>query len=168
MALINQKLYKVTAYFVSGHRGFEPKMASESRMFEWQFIYVEVSHRASDQQITFGVTEKDLVTILVKLRQKARVEGSTYTTDLLHKNTSRESLLDFILDCFVLNSDTKEVSLSMVLLSARHAERTKLEENFVFTGGKYISLLDGEDPELEQFKTSVYETELSSKLIQNT
>jgi len=43
MTLINQKLYKVTAYFVSNHRGFEPKMPPEKRMFDWHFVYVEVA-----------------------------------------------------------------------------------------------------------------------------
>lgn len=48
MTLINQKLYKVTAHFVSNHRGFEPKMPSEARIFEWHFVYLEVAHRAND------------------------------------------------------------------------------------------------------------------------
>ena len=43
MTLINQKLYKVTAYFVSNHRGFEPKMPRDQRMFDWHFVYVEVA-----------------------------------------------------------------------------------------------------------------------------
>jgi hypothetical protein len=81
--------------------------------------------------------------ILTKLRQKARVEGATYPTELLQKSMKKESLLDFILDCLILDSSSREVSLSMVLLSARHAERLKLEESFLLTGGKYISLLDG-------------------------
>jgi hypothetical protein len=37
-------------------------------MFEWQFMYIEVAHRSSDQHILFGVTEKDLVSIMQKLR----------------------------------------------------------------------------------------------------
>jgi len=49
MTLINQKLYKVTAHFVSNHRGFSPKMPSDARIFEWHFVYVEVAHRANDQ-----------------------------------------------------------------------------------------------------------------------
>ena len=68
MTLINQKLYKVTAHFVSNHRSFEPKMPADHRIFEWHFVYIEVAHRANDQQITFGVTEKDIVSILKKLR----------------------------------------------------------------------------------------------------
>ena len=49
MTLINQKLYKVTAHFVSNHRGFEPKMPKDLRIFEWDFVFIEVAHRANDQ-----------------------------------------------------------------------------------------------------------------------
>lgn len=40
MTLINQKLYKITAYMIKGQRGFEPKLPQAQRMFDWQFIYV--------------------------------------------------------------------------------------------------------------------------------
>jgi len=73
----------VTAYFVKSHRGFEPKLPQEQRMFDWHFMYIEVAHRRSDQQIVLGVTEKDLVSITQKLRQKARVEGQTLGKPLL-------------------------------------------------------------------------------------
>jgi len=66
--LINQKPYKVTAYFVSNQRGFEPQLPQGQRMFDWHFVYLEVAHRSTDQQIVFAVTEKDIVTILQQLR----------------------------------------------------------------------------------------------------
>lgn len=129
-------------------------------MFEWQFIYIEVAHRSSDQHILFGVTEKDLVSIMQKLRQKARVEGQTVSTNLLHKEMSREKILELVLDCFLMDAETFEVSLSMINLSTRHAERSKLEEQFTMTGGSFIQLIKGEDPELAAFTTNIPQTEL--------
>ena len=128
MTLINQKLYKVTAHFVSNHRGFDPKMPSDSRIFEWHFVYVEVAHRANDQQITFGVTEKDIVSILQKLRQKTRVDGKELKRELIYKSMSREAILNFILDCFVMDPENYDVSLSMLYLHLRYNERSTLEE----------------------------------------
>lgn len=68
VTVINQKLYKVTAYFVAGHPGFQPSVALANRLFEWHFIYVEVAHRQSDQQVVFAVTERDLVSIMLKMK----------------------------------------------------------------------------------------------------
>ena len=48
MTLLNQKLYKVTAYFVKAQRGFEPKLPQSQRMFDWHFAYIEVAQRSSD------------------------------------------------------------------------------------------------------------------------
>jgi hypothetical protein len=64
MTLINQKLYKVTANFVSNDRGFEPCIPDERRIFDWHFIHIEVSQRSKDQQIVFAVTEKDIISII--------------------------------------------------------------------------------------------------------
>jgi hypothetical protein len=128
MTLINQKLFKVTAHFVSNHRGFEPKMPSNTRIFEWHFVYVEVSHRANDQQITFGVTEKDIVSILQKLRQKMRVDGQDLKRELIYKKMSRDAILNLILDCFIMDPETFEVSLSMLYLHLRFTDRSTLEE----------------------------------------
>jgi hypothetical protein len=69
MTVVNQKLYKVTAYFVSSQRGFEPSVPAAQRIFDWHFMYIEVAHRQSDQQIVFAVTEKDLVNLMIKLKQ---------------------------------------------------------------------------------------------------
>ena len=44
-------------------------------MFKWNFIYLEVAQRSTDQQIIFGVSEVDIVNILQKLRQDMRVQG---------------------------------------------------------------------------------------------
>ena len=48
MTLLNQKVYKVTAYFVKGQKEFEPKLPPSQRMFDWQFVYIEVAQRSSD------------------------------------------------------------------------------------------------------------------------
>jgi len=38
---------------------------------------------------------------------------------------------------------------------------------FIVTGGSYVVLENGEDPELKEFKTPLAQTELSKKLIIN-
>lgn len=43
MSLINQKLYKVNAFFVNNHASFEPKSNASLRIFDWHFVYVEIS-----------------------------------------------------------------------------------------------------------------------------
>jgi hypothetical protein len=80
---------------------------------------------------------------------------------------SREKILELVLDCFLMDAETFEVSLSMVNLSTRHAERAKLEEQFTMTGGSFIQLVKGEDPELAAFTTNIPQTELKQKQIAN-
>ena len=46
MTLVNSKLYKITAYFLSNIRGFEPSV--KEPIFPWHFIYLEVSLRSMD------------------------------------------------------------------------------------------------------------------------
>ena len=43
MSLINHKLYKVNAFFVNNHVSFEPKANASLRIFDWHFVYVEIS-----------------------------------------------------------------------------------------------------------------------------
>jgi hypothetical protein len=60
----------------------------------------------------------------------------------------REALLDLVLDCFGIDPVTNEVSLSMISLDTRYQERTRLENHFILTGGSFVQLNRGEDPEL--------------------
>jgi hypothetical protein len=96
-----------------------------------------------------------------------RVEGNELTRELISKHMSREDILNLVLDCFVMHPETFEVSLSMLHLNQRFLERSALEEQFIVTGGRFIHLNDGQDPELEQFNTVISQTELKKKLIQN-
>ena len=113
------------------------------------------------------MTEKDLVSILQKLRQKMRVSGKDLNRELVQRTMSREAILNLILDCFLMDAETYEVSLSMLHLHARYVERCALEEKFIVTGGRFVSMKDGQDPELSGFKTGVPPTELTKRLIQN-
>lgn len=47
-SILNQKPYKITAYFVFNQPGFEPSIPEANRMFDWRFIYLEVMHRTAD------------------------------------------------------------------------------------------------------------------------
>jgi len=80
---------------------------------------------------------------------------------------SRDAILNLILDCFIMDAETFEVSLSMLHLNIRHLERSALEEKFIVTGGRFVQLKDGQDPELADFKTVIPQTELTKRLIQN-
>ena len=66
MSIINQKLYKVTAYFVANVRNFEPKQAQ--RIFDWHFVFLEIAQRSVDQQIVIAITERDINNIVSKLK----------------------------------------------------------------------------------------------------
>ena len=112
-------------------------------MFDWHFVYIEVAQRSSDHQTVFAVTEKDLVSILQKLRQKMRVSGKDLNRELVNKSMSREAILNLILDCLLMDAETLEVSLSMLHLHARYVDRCALEENFIVTGGRFVSMKDG-------------------------
>jgi hypothetical protein len=46
MALVNQRLYKVTLYFVVNLPSFKP--SKDQPVFPWHFIYLELSLRAQD------------------------------------------------------------------------------------------------------------------------
>ena len=46
MSIINQKEYKVTAYFVQNVRGFEPKLPQT--IYEWHFVFLEIAQRSVD------------------------------------------------------------------------------------------------------------------------
>lgn len=96
-----------------------------------------------------------------------RVEGKELTKELISKKMSREDILNLILDSFIMHPETFEVSLSMLHLNQRFLERSALEEQFIVTGGRFVHMTDGQDPELLQFKTVVSQTELTKKLIQN-
>ena len=74
------------------------------------------------------MTEKDIVSILQKLRQKTRVDGKELKRELIYKSMSREAILNFILDCFVMDPESYDVSLSMLYLHLRYNERSTLEE----------------------------------------
>ena len=147
--------------------GFEPSIPETSRMFDWHFVYLEVVHRVADQQLVFAVTEKDIVTIMQMHRQKMRVEGKELKKNLTYKNMPKEEVLDFIMDCLVMDATTNEIRLSMIHLSQRVYERSILEERFVINGGRFIQIKDGVDPEMQEFKTQVPNTELSMKMLTN-
>ena len=55
----------------------------------------------------------------------------------------------------------------MIHLKKRMLERRALEEKFIITGGRFVQIKDGQDPELAQFKTAICKTELTKTLIQN-
>jgi len=95
------------------------------------------------------------VSIVQKLRQKTRVEGKDIGSDLISREMSRDAILNLILDCFIMDAQTHEVSLSMLHLNIRHLERSALEEKFIVTGGRFVQLKDGQDPELADFKTVI-------------
>ena len=107
------------------------------------------------------------MSIVQKLRQKTRVHGCDIGSELLSKEMSRDTILNLILDCFIMDAETFEVSLSMLHLNIRHLERSRLEEKFIITGGRFVQLKDGQDPELADFKTVIPQTELTKRLIQN-
>lgn len=48
-SIINQKPYKITAYFVFNHSGFQPSIPEDKRMFDWHLVFVEVIHRTKDE-----------------------------------------------------------------------------------------------------------------------
>lgn len=93
--------------------------------------------------------------------------GDIIEKELVTSDMSRDALLDLVLDCLGVEPTTYEVSLSMARLSMRYEERTKLENQFLVTGGCFVELHKGEDPVLASFKTNISQTELTSKLIQN-
>lgn len=103
--------------------------------------------------MVFAVTERDIVTIMQQHRQKLRVEGKEQRKSLVYKNMPREQILNFIMDCLVMDPVTSELRLSMIHLSQRVYERSLLEERFVISGGRFITIKDGIDPEMEEFKT---------------
>lgn len=117
-------------------------------MFKWNFIYLEVAQRSTDQQIIFGVSEVDIVNILQKLRQDMRVQGIDLNFDVITNSSTMEELLNFILDCFLIDEQTNEIKLSMIHLKKRLIERKALEEKFIITGGRFVQIQDGQDPEL--------------------
>jgi len=96
-----------------------------------------------------------------------RVEGKDLKKELASKNMAKDEVLSLILDCFIMDAVTYEVSLSMIHLSKRFQERSALEERFIITGGRFLQIKNGEDPELADFKTVVPLTELTIKLLQN-
>lgn len=96
-----------------------------------------------------------------------RVEGKDLKKNLIYKNMSMEEVLDFIMDCLVMDATTNEIRLSMIHLSQRVYERSILEQRFVINGGRFIKIKDGVDPEMQEFKTQVPNTELSMKLLTN-
>jgi len=55
----------------------------------------------------------------------------------------------------------------MLQLDRRFRERSILEEKFTLTGGRFIKLQDGQDPDLVDFTTVIPETELTEKLLIN-
>lgn len=55
----------------------------------------------------------------------------------------------------------------MLYLHLRYTERSTLEEQFTVTGGRFVQITDGQDPELQNFKTVIPQTELTKKLIVN-
>ena len=85
-------------------------------MFNWHFIYLEVALRSHDQQIVCGITESDLIALVTKLRQQLRVQSKELDTELLRKGMPLEEILDFIMDSFLMDPNTFEVSLSMIQL----------------------------------------------------
>lgn len=96
-----------------------------------------------------------------------RVEGNEISRQLLGKKSSKEDILNFILDCLVMDQNKMEVKLSMIHLNQRFLDRCELEKNFVITGGRYICIQeDKKDPELSSLKTSITETELQIKLLE--
>jgi len=107
-----------------------------------------------------------LLSINEKLRRLQRVNSKEQDC-LITKGMSLKSLLDLILDCTNLDAESGEISLSMLKLNAHDSERKKLEELFIVTGGKFVQLNNGEDPELADFKTAIPQTELSTKLVTN-
>jgi hypothetical protein len=72
-----------------------------------------------------------------------RVEGKDVNRELAFKTMSKEAILNLILDCFLMDAETFEVRLSMLHMHARYVERCALEEKFIETGGRFVSLKDG-------------------------
>ena len=130
-------------------------------MFDWHFVYMEVNHRIADQKLVFAVTERDIVMIMKQHREKLSVENKEMKKSPVYKGMPHDEVLDFIMDCLIMDSVTSEISLSMVHFCQRIYERNLLEERFVITGGRFIQIKDGVDPEMEEFKTQVPATELT-------
>ena len=136
-------------------------------MFQWLFVYIEVAQRNSDQMTILCVTESDLVTLIQKLRQKWRVEKKLLSPDVLSKRMSKDAILDLILDSMLMNDETKALKLSMLQLDRRFRERLELQDKFTLTGGRFVRLMEGQDPDLVDFTTVIPETELTQKLLVN-
>lgn len=69
------------------------------------------------------------------------------------------------MDCFIMDPVSFEVSLSMIQLQKRYQERKILESDFQLSGGRFVKLEGGQDPELSQFETSLPQTELTVRLL---
>lgn len=162
----NNKLFKVTAYFVS-EGGFEPRTPQDQRLFSWSLIYLEIAQRASDQSITIGLTEMDLNNVIFKLKQSLRVKSLDISDEILSTDMPRERILELVLDCLVMNPDSRSMAVSVVNLSARYQERRELISKFIISGGRFITIDDGQDPELKDFKTTVWNSEIDSRLVKN-
>lgn len=79
---------------------------------------------------------------------------------MVYLNMPKEEVLDFIMDCLIMDPASSEISLSMIHLSERIYERRLLEERFIVTGGRFIKIKDGIDPEMTEFRTQVPSTEM--------
>ena len=113
MALVNQKLYKVTLYFVVNLPSFKP--SNPQPMFPWHFIQLELSLRAMDETITTQITESDLCNLVRKYEQTIRAKGQEPEQgDILAKEMSNDDLLRLILDSVVLDPKKLEIHLSTV------------------------------------------------------
>jgi hypothetical protein len=84
-----------------------------------------------------------------------RAENKDVPQSILSRDMSNDAILNLILDCLIMDSKTYDISLSMIHLNIRHKERTALEEKFIVTGGRFVHLQDGSDPELVDFKTVI-------------
>mmetsp|Transcript_31566 Transcript_31566/g.48253 ORF Transcript_31566/g.48253 Transcript_31566/m.48253 type:complete len:120 (+) Transcript_31566:2878-3237(+) len=113
------------------------------------------------------ISERDLVSLLQKLKQKWRVERKQVSSDILAKSMSRQAILDLILDSMLLDEDKNSIRLSMIQLDRRFRERKALEDRFILSGGRFIKLMDGRDPDLTDFTTTIPETELSERMLIN-
>ena len=86
------------------------------------------------------------------MKQLLRSQGKELeASKLLHKDMTNQQILELIMDAFLMDSETFAISLSMIHLEKRYRERKALEADFMVTGGRFIEMPGGVDPELAHY-----------------
>eukprot|EP00347_Sterkiella_histriomuscorum_P009856 403339614 len=178
VSIINRKVFKITAYFLSNLKNLKLAQAQNSskKSFDWQVVYIDCYQRLLAKSHILIVTEKDLIDIYESLKSQLNSKSQEeeqllqiyQENELFSQKFKKERLIEFILDCLVFDENKQSIQVSITHLKSRLEDRLKLSAQFRLSGSKFISKTGQiDDPENLIYNTSLPQIEMSRKLLLN-